>query len=803
MSTADAIVKLEFPEILRRLSTNCQYALAAVRALELTPSRDRKIVRTWLDVTEEASHFRVQFPEFTVGGARDIRNSTLKANKGGRLTPHELLEVADTLRAGREVRRMMTRLPDAPERYPNLLEFAEAIENFSPLETDLTRSIGPRGDVLDSASDELARLRKSVRVAHHRLMDRLNSFLSGSRYGSALQENIITIRDGRYVLPVRSDARGLIRGIVHDTSSSGQTVFVEPFDVVELNNRWREEQLAEAREIERILDILSAKVGDQYDAISRMIEAIASIDLAIAKARLAESMQATRPELAEPIPGSGRERDLRGHPANRIRLINARHPLLDQSKVVPTSLELGEDFRILLITGPNTGGKTVALKTVGLLALMTQTGLFIPADEKSVMSVFDELFVDIGDEQSIEQSLSTFSSHIRNIVAMLRKVDSRSLVLLDEVGAGTDPQEGSALAQALMRALLKVRALVLATTHYSEVKAFAYATPGVENASVEFDLETLSPTYRLMVGVPGRSNALAIARRLGMPRGIVDDAEGLLNPGDERAEELIDQIRQRRDDIAEQLRATEQAQEEVKILRRKAARAIREAEDMKRAARDEAIAEVEVELEEARAAIRELERAARSGSASISRTERASTREAIDVAEREVRLAQKRKRPVPTPPVVQTKRALRPGDRVTILSLGQTGEVISVDGSEAEVQMGSMKLRQPVSNLERTGRSRQEERTPRYVPSASVDVPLEIDLRGHRAEEIAPILETYIHNAYLSGMPWVRIIHGKGTGALRQVVRDQLRDNPVVERAAAAGSNEGGEGATVAHLRKG
>lgn len=803
MSTADAIVKLEFPEILKRLSTNCQYSLAAVRALELGPSRDRKIVRTMLDITAEAAEFRVRFPEFTVGGARDIRAAILKAEKGGRLTPHELLEIADTLRSGREIRRMLTRMPDAAERYPNLLEFAEAIENFSPLETDLTRSIGPRGDVLDSASDELARIRKAVRTAHHRLMDRLNSFISGGRYGSALQENIITVRDGRYVLPVRADARGLIRGLVHDTSSSGQTLFIEPFDVVELNNRWREQQMAEEREIERILDVLSARVGEHHDAISRMIEAIASIDLAIAKARLAESMEATRPTLAEPVPGTGRERDRRGHPANRIRLINARHPLLDQSTVVPTSLELGEDFRVLLITGPNTGGKTVALKTVGLLALMTQAGLFIPADEHSVMSVFDELFVDIGDEQSIEQSLSTFSSHIRNIVAMLRQVDSNSLVLLDEVGAGTDPQEGSALAQALMRALLKVHALVMATTHYSEVKAFAYATLGVENASVEFDLETLSPTYRLMVGVPGRSNALAIARRLGMPRGIVDDAQTLLQPGDERAEELIDQIRQRRDDISDQLRATEEAQEEARILRRKAAQAIREAEELKRTARDEAIAEVEAELEEARAAIRELERAARAGTSTASRIERNAAREAIEVAEREVRLAQKRKRPVPTPPVNQPKRTLRAGDKVTILSLGQTGEVLSVDGNDAEVQMGSMKLRQPVSNLERTGRVQHEDTAPRYALSASADVPLEIDLRGHRAEEIVPILETYIQNAYLSGMPWVRIIHGKGTGALRQVVRTELRDNPVVERAAAAGSNEGGEGATVAHLRKG
>jgi len=802
VSTSEALVKLEFGEILRRLSTHCHYSVAAIRALELGPSRDRKIVRYLLDVTGEASQFWVQFPEFTVGGARDIRAVVEKAEKGGRLIPHELLEIIDTLRAGREVRRMLTRLPDVHERYPNLLEFAEAIENFSPLETELSRAIGPRGDVLDSASEELARLRKAVRIAHSRLMDRLNSFVTGGRYGSALQENIITVRDGRYVVPVKAEARGLIRGIVHDTSASGQTLFVEPFDVVELNNKWREQQLAETHEVERILDALSGRIGDQRDAIDRMVEAIAAIDLAMAKARLAASMEATRPTLFEPPTGAGRDADEKGHPTHRIRLENARHPLLDPQKVVPITLEIGEDFRVLLVTGPNTGGKTVAIKTIGLLALMAQTGLFLPADDTSVTSVFSAVFVDIGDEQSIEQSLSTFSSHIRNIVRMLDHVSSDSLVLLDEVGAGTDPQEGSALARSLMHALLRKKAMVVATTHYSEVKAFAYATPGVENASVEFDIETLSPTYKLTVGIPGRSNALAIASRLGMPEAIVSEARTLLTPGDERAEELIDQIRQRRDDITEQLRAVQRTEEETRALRRRAAQSIREADEIRRNARVEAIAAVEEELAEARQAIRELER--QRGGAAPTRTERAASAEAIQTAEREIRLAQKRKRQTTVAPVTQPKRPLRQGDLVNIISLGQKGEVVAVDGAEAEIQMGSLKLRQPVSNLERVGRARQGEgSSPRAVAAANETVPIEIDLRGYRAEEISPILEKYVHDAYLSGLPWVRIIHGKGTGALRQVVRDELRNHPVVERSAAAGSNEGGEGATVAHLRQG
>ena len=802
MAISDPLEKLEFNEILRRLATHCSYSVAAARALEIGPSRDRKIVRYLLDVTAEAAHFRTQFPEFTIGGARDIRDELEKAEKGGRLMPHELLQVMDTLRSGRDVRRTFLRLPDRADRYPNLLEFAESIENFSPLETDLGRSIGPRGDVLDSASEELARIRKAVRIAHNRLMDRLNSFISGGRHGSALQENIITIRAGRYVVPVRADARGLIRGIVHDTSASGQTLFVEPFDVVELNNRWREQQLAETHEIERVLDSLSQKIGDQSDAIGRLVEAVAAVDLALAKARLAESMQASRPTIHEPASGAGRDPDDGGHPTQRIRLDQARHPLLNQETVVPITLEIGEHFRVLLITGPNTGGKTVALKTIGLLTLMTQTGLFIPAEPTSVMSVFDAVFVDIGDEQSIEQSLSTFSSHIRNIVEMLRHVGSDSLVLLDEVGAGTDPQEGSALARALMTSLLERRAIVVATTHYSEVKAFAYATPGVENASVEFDVETLSPTYRLTVGVPGRSNALAIARRLGMPDDIVIEATHLLDPGDGRTEQLIEQIRQRRDDIDRHLQSIRQTEEETRSLRRRAAQSIRDADEIRRNARDEAIAEVEAELADARQAIRELERA-RSFPAPA-QPERIAVREAIEQAERDVRLAQRRKEPQ-RPQITQSKRPLRKGDKVRIISLDQSGEVLSVDGQDAEIQLGALKLRQPLADLERIGGRGGDGQAGQTRIAAPVreSVPIELDLRGYRAEEVGPIVEQYVHDAYLFGLPWVRIIHGKGTGALRQVVRAELRDHPVVERSAAAGSNEGGEGATVAYLRQG
>lgn len=792
--------KLEFGEILRRLSTHCRFSVSARRALEIRPSGDRKIVRYLLDVTAEAVDLLVQQSDFSVGGARDIGEQLDKAEKGGRLQPHDLMQVMDTLRAGRELRKLFLRIPDARTRFPNLLEYAEAIENFAPLESDLERSIGPRGDVLDGASPELGRLRRAVRVAHSRLMDRLNSFVSGGRFGAALQENIITIRDGRYVVPVRSESRNLIKGIVHDTSSSGQTLFVEPFDVVELNNRWKEHQFAEQREIERILDRLSEKIGADADSIRRMVDAIVAIDLAVGKARLAAAMSATRPSLHEPPAGAGRDQGEIGHPTHLIRLDQARHPLLNPDSVVPISIEMGRDFRILLITGPNTGGKTVALKTVGLLTLMAQAGLFIPADDTSVLSVFPAIYVDIGDEQSIEQSLSTFSSHIRNIIRMLQSVSSDSLVLLDEVGAGTDPQEGSALARALMSSLLRKKAMVLATTHYSEVKAYAYSTPGVENASVEFDVTSLAPTFRLMVGVPGRSNALAIARRLGMPEDIVGEATTLLDPGDGRTEQLIEDIRQRRVDITAQLDETRQAQEEARILRRRAAQSIREAEEIRSAARAEAIADVERELAGAREAVRELERSRSMVMLAKPQLERHV--ENIRTAERQVRATQ-RQRIRPRVAVDTTeRRIIRAGDSVRLLALDQMGEVLAVEGNEAEVQLGSLKLRQPLDQLERLGRARSTTREATRITQTSTSeaIPIELDVRGHRVEEIGSIIEHYIQDAYLVGLPWVRIIHGKGTGALRQASHELLRDNPVVARHEQAGDKEGGDGATVAYL---
>jgi DNA mismatch repair protein MutS2 len=790
----DIVRKLELDQVLLQLARRCRFSVAAERALELGPSGDFSTVKYLLGVTAEAVDLMTSFPDVTIGGARDIRALVERAEKGGRLAPTDLLLVHDMVHASRNLRRSFMRLPDVDTRFPALVDFAMHLADLPDLETDIARSIGPRGDVLDTASPELGKIRRDVRVAHSRLMDRLNGMLTGGRFAGAIQDAIITTRDGRYVIPIKAEARGQVPGVVHDTSASGQTLFIEPMDVVELNNRWREQILAEQHEIDRVLDMLSANVGDKAEALNLTVEAAAAIDLAMAKALLAFDMKASRPKLWE----GGPARD-HGHPTHRVSFVKARHPLLDPATVVPIDIELGESFRVLLITGPNTGGKTVALKTVGLLSLMAQVGLYVPVEEGSIVSVFPAVFVDIGDEQSIAQSLSTFSSHMRTVIAMLRQVTPDSLVLLDELGAGTDPQEGSALARAIIAALLDAGPLVIATTHYSEVKAFAYATPGVENASVEFDVATLAPTYRLMIGVPGRSNALAIARRLGMPQEIIDQASTYVDPEEMRADTLLEDIRQKQVEAADARQRIAESEQEIGQLRRMVARELRESELARQSAREEALAGAEADMAEIRQLLRRLQR---------DRDSIAVTREHVEQRRHEVEQAGeairtfKRQRVPPRKPQLD-ERPIRAGDRVSVVSLNQEGDVVEVDGDFAEVQLGSLKLRHPVEGLKRIGKTRatQQERTT-FKPERVDFVPMELDIRGNRAAEVEGMLDRYLDDAYRSGLPLVRIIHGKGTGALRQVVREYLNSSPIVARHELAAQSEGGEGATVAYMRE-
>jgi DNA mismatch repair protein MutS2 len=787
------LAKLEYPAILDRLAQQCRFSVAAEKARELGPSGDQSTVAYLLDVTAEAVDLLTEFPDVTIGGARDVRNLVQRAAKGARLQPTELLQVLDMVTAARNLRRALLRLPEVETRFPHLREFADHLAELPDLETDINRSIGPRGDVLDTASAELGKIRRDVRVAHSRLMERLNSLVSGSKYASVLQDSIVTTRDGRYVVPVRADARAQLQGVVHDTSASGQTLFVEPFEIVELNNRWRERQLDEQHEIDRILDALSEKIGARAGEISNSVEATAAVDLAMAKARLAFTMRAHRPAL-----WSEAASNPNGHPKHRISLRRARHPLLDPAAVVPIDVDLGEDFRVLLITGPNTGGKTVALKTLGLLTLMAQTGLFVPADDSSVVSVFPAVFVDVGDEQSIAQSLSTFSGHIRTVIAMLKQVTPDDLVLLDELGAGTDPQEGSALARAIVSRLLQLGPLVIATTHYPELKAYAFATPGVENASVEFDVETLAPTYRLMIGVPGRSNALAIAGRLGMPREILEIASGMLDPDELRVDSLLQDIRRRRDEADAMLERARADEEHARGLRDTAARELQQAEYERREARTVALSEAESDLEEARETLKRLRRDREA--LQITREHLDDRRREVDQATDRVRKFRRDKLKSPLPTL--GRKPISAGDRVRVVPLDQEGEVIAVDGGMADVMLGAPKTRQPTGSLERLGRARDEQTArPIVMPAASGPVNLELDLRGYRAAEIEAMLDEYLEHAYRAGMPFVRIIHGKGTGALRKVVKEVLSAHPAVASHEIAPANQGGDGATVALLR--
>jgi DNA mismatch repair protein MutS2 len=603
------------------------------------------------------------------------------------------------------------------------------------------------------------------------------------------------------VLPLRAEFKGRIKSIVHDQSASGATLFVEPLAVVELNNQYRELQLAERDEERRILAELSQQVARQSDDILQTVETIADLDLAFACAKYADETRSTEPVLKE-IPQSAPGAD--HHPGTVIRLYQARHPLLDPQTVVPIDVELDSQTYALVITGPNTGGKTVTLKTAGLLALMAQSGLHIPAHSGSELSVFQNIYADIGDEQSIEQSLSTFSGHITNIIHILDRADRRSLVILDELGAGTDPQEGAALARALLNHLLSQRITTLVTTHHPELKAYAHATPGVVNASVEFDLDTLRPTYHLTIGLPGRSNALAIAQRLGMPEAIVSAARAELDPADLRAEDLLDEIHRQRD-LARQARAsTEQARREAEAMRNELAERLEQIEDERRELLEKARQQAELEVRQVQDELREVRRSLARAQQPVESLQ--SVEEQVQALEEVVEEPVQRR--VPKLGEKPLRRAVRLGDKVRLRSLNMQGVVTSLGEDEAEVQVGMLRVRARRSDLILAGEAGgavQETPPSEPRPAAPADFAaspgLELDLRGQRADEAQDALEHYLDSAFLAGLPWVRIIHGRGTGKLREMVRQTLQGHPQVRSFEAGGDKEGGEGVTVVKLR--
>jgi DNA mismatch repair protein MutS2 len=795
---------LELPKILHQLAHYTAFSASHELALDLTPT---PYLDEALDRQQETTEARIlleSHDHITVGGARDVRPDVTAASRGVILEPHTLLDIKYTLRQATTLRRIITRLRG---QFPMLASIAERLEECTALQGEISRVLDDEGEIMDSASPKLANIRRELRVAFDRLQSKLYGVIHNPNNARFLQEVLITQRHGRYVVPLKAEFKSKIPGIVHDQSSSGATLFVEPLSTVELNNAWRELQLEEENEIRRILRELCDMVAHEARYIGRTVETLAALDLIFAKATYADALDAAAPEL---VPF--REGAPPPHPGSTIHLLEARHPLLNPQEVVPIDVTLDEDTYVLVITGPNTGGKTVALKTVGLLALMAQCGLHLPVKEESRISVFKEIFADIGDEQSIEQSLSTFSSHMTNIIDILDTADTESLVILDELGAGTDPAEGSALAMALLDDLVDRSVTTLVSTHHPELKIYGHETVGVSNASVEFDLATLAPTFRLVMGLPGRSNALAIADRLGLPERIIESARGRVGTDDLIADDLIEEIHKKRDETRRAAAASMQSFTAAEELRAELRGRLHNIEQERQHVLAEARAEAEDELAALRGEIRRIRKQL---------TAAAQPLDVIKQVEDETRELEEDLLPLPVPePLtdlpddVEQGRQFRVGDLVWVTTLNAEGQITELSADEAEVMVGRLRLRAKLDDLlyrSKTESKRDKKQKARQGRRADTSAPevtaprvaspgLELDLRGQTIEDAVPTMEDYLDAAYMSGLPFVRIIHGKGTGALRSAVRDRLHGHPLVKQYETGQPKEGGDGVTVVKL---
>lgn len=791
---------LEYEKILARLAGFCDFSASADLARTLQPSNHFDEVTRLLAETTEA-RFLLSSHELNIGGSHDIRASADLAARGGVIDPQQLLEVKTTLIACRDIKKS---LAHSAEKAPRLAQIAAGLPEPFGIVDAITRVLSERGEVLDSASDKLANIRREVRMARDRLMSRLQKYLTDS--AGKLQEPIITQRDGRYVIPLRAEFKGQIKAIVHDQSSSGATLFVEPLPVVELNNRVRELELAERDEERRILAELSGLIGAHAVELKYGIENLAVLDLAFAKAKYAEELHASVPVMRNavaPMPRSKSETS----ESQSILLLRACHPLLDPNTVVPIDIDPKAGTRALVITGPNTGGKTVSLKTVGLLALMAQSGLHIPAQSGSELPCFHDIFADIGDEQSIEQSLSTFSSHITNIIRILKKADLRSLVILDELGAGTDPQEGAALARAILSHLIERGITTFVATHYPELKTFAHSTEGVVNASLEFDVQTLRPTYHLTIGLPGRSNALAIALRLGLDPQLVAAARSEINPDDLRVDKLLDDIRKERNRTSHEREKLEKSRTKLETQTQDLEKRLEKIEDERRAVLAKARAEGELEVAVLKQNIESLKGLLKKAHQPL---------QAIKALEEKLEtIAEKTQAPIERRPTadsgsstVNGQPSFALGEKVLITSLKSEGIVTTLGESEAEVQIGSLRIRAKLNDLEKHSIPAEEPKhktqntseSPSAVRRPASTVGMEISLRGKLVEDGLDELDKYLEKAYSAGLPFVRIVHGKGTGRMREAVRTALKDNPYIQSFEEARENEGGAGVTIAML---
>ncbi|MBN1777455.1 MAG: endonuclease MutS2 [Clostridiales bacterium] len=775
---------LEFDKIREKLAAYSVTPLGAALCLGLKPESDFDQVNHALNETQEA----VTLTEYTNGNPirtfENVSDELQLARKGAMLSPRSLLNIAGCMAAARAARVMLQK---DDVRTPILTSLASLITVNQALEQEITGAILGDEEIADRASAELAQIRKKMRIVSDRVRDKLNGIIRGSGYAKFLQESIITVRNGRYCVPVKAEFRGSVPGLVHDQSSTGATLFIEPMSVVELGNDLKQLQAQEQKEITRILQALTDQVGAYADELTSNIDILAKLDFAFAKAMLARNMDAVQPEI---------------NANGFISIIRGRHPLLDPQTVVPCNIYIGKGFTTLVITGPNTGGKTVTLKTVGLLTLMMQSGLHVPAETGTELAVFDHVYADIGDEQSIEQSLSTFSGHMKNIVEILDQVRGNDLALFDELGAGTDPTEGAALAQTILMFMLDRSIRTLATTHYSELKVFAMSTEGAENASVEFDIETLRPTFRLSIGIPGKSNAFEISHKLGLDAELIENARELLSKNDVRFEDVIANAEYHRG-VAEKERAiAETARQETVRLRDEAEKLRDRIEDKRseniRRARDDAKRILENAKKEAEVVLADLKKMRKNASAPDAEAIalRKRLNDGIDKLSEEL-----------TRETVSTHQApmtVRVGEHVEIVHLKTRGTVLSLPNSkgEVEVQAGILKVKAHISQL-RVLETKQKKQSAVNARTGALtrNVPLELDIRGHAVDEALPEIDRYLDEAILAGMHEVNIIHGKGTGVLRRGVQQHLKTHMNVKTYRLGAYGEGEDGVTVVTLK--
>ena len=786
---------LEYNKILDQLTEYAFSADAKSRCQKLRPITDRAQIEQLQQQTSDALSRLFKYGSLSFSGVTDIRDSLKRLEIGGALSAIELLRVCSLLESAKRAKAFARSQDDNDQPDDSLTSLFAGIEPLTPLCDEIRRCILSEDEIADDASSTLHSIRRSMRGMNDKIRAQMNSMINNTTTRSYLQDTVITMRDGRYCLPVKAEAKSLVPGMIHDQSSTGSTLFIEPMAVVNLNNEYQELQLREQEEIEVILAGLSNLTASYATQLLADYELLTELDFIFARAAFAQTYNGVAPLFNDD---------------GRIHIRKGRHPLLDPKKVVPIDVRLGEDFRLLIVTGPNTGGKTVSLKTVGLLTLMGQSGLHIPASERSELGIFDEVFADIGDEQSIEQSLSTFSSHMVNIIRILEQVNDRSLVLFDELCAGTDPTEGAALAISILSKLHLYGARIMATTHYSELKVYALSTPGVENACCEFDVATLSPTYRLLIGIPGKSNAFAISEKLGLPSDLITDAKGRISKSEGDFEDLIADLEKSRSTIEREQLEINQYKAEIESLKEK----LEQKQERLDSSRNKILREANEQayniLKEAKdvadETIRNFNKYGKAG-APVSEMEKERTKLRGKMDKAAQKMSEQKKASVPNHNV---PKKLRIGDSVKVISMNLKGTVHSLPNARGDlyVQMGILRSLVNINDLilleeDAAPGTKKFQKTSagKIKMSKSASVSTEINLIGKTTDEAIPLLDKYLDDAYLAHLPSVRIVHGKGTGALRNAVQAHLKRLKYVKSFHLGEFGEGDAGVTIAEFK--